>query len=180
MSYPNRGGRMPASEQNRPTQAPGVGKNSKRHDLERRSVPFLHDSDLQQGDVQAMEDGQRIAPKQTQQSAAPRPAGRGSGTSTGTGPGATDVPDAIDFIGSRANGEVGVPQTGYVPSSSRAATWLPILNGLAFGPGSSGVLGAALIDQTRRMRQAIPRMDAAVIDMQDTDVALAAMLKVGV
>lgn len=179
MSFPNRGGRIPPD--GRPVAAPGIGKNSRRHDLEGRDTPFLHDSDLQQGDVQALEQGQRIAPKQTQQPAAPAPAGRGSGTTTvGTGAGTTDVPDAIDFLAGRATGEVGIPATGYAAGSSRAATWLPILQQLAAGPGSSGVLGAALIDQTRRMRQAVPRRDAAVIDMQDTDVALKAMLDQGV
>ena len=161
--------------------APGVGKNSRRHDLETRTTPYLHDSDLQQGDVQAMEQGQRIAPKKTQQPAAPAPVSRGSGTTADrSGTGTTGVPDAIDFLAGRSNGEVGIPATGYVAGSSRATTWLPILQQLATGPGSSGVLGAALIDQTRRMRRAVPRRDAAVIDMQDTDVALAAMLDAGV
>ena len=58
--------------------------------------------------------------------------------------------------------------------------WYLVEGQLAIGPGSSGVLGAALIDQTRRMRRAVPRRDAAVIDMQDTDVALKAMLDAGV
>lgn len=179
MSYPNRGGKI--KPDGRPVSAPGVGKNSRRHDLETRTTPYLHDSDLQQGDVQAMEQGQRIAPKKTQQPAAPAPVSRGSGTTADrSGTGTTGVPDAIDFLAGRSNGEVGIPATGYVAGSSRATTWLPILQQLATGPGSSGVLGAALIDQTRRMRRAVPRRDAAVIDMQDTDVALAAMLDAGV
>src|SRR5690606_16933027 len=91
-----RGGRIPPD--GRPTQAPGVGKNSKRHDLERRNVPFLHGSDLQVGDVQAMEQGQRIAPKQTQAPAAPPSRGGGSGqqaTSTGGAAMTPRVPVAL-------------------------------------------------------------------------------------
>lgn len=172
------GGRIPPD--NRGPQAKGVGKNAKRHDLERRSTPYLHDSDLQQGDVEAMKEGQRVAPVQTQQPAAAAPAsgaGGGGATTSTTGTGAT-VPDPIDFFAGRANGSVGVPTDRPAGTAAKAATWLPILRMLAAGPGSSGLLGSALINQARQLNR-LPRRDATVIDMQDVDAGLAAMLDAG-
>lgn len=177
MSYPNRGGRV--APDNRGPSVSGVGKNSKRTDMERRSVPFLHDSDLQQGDVQAMEQGQRIAPKQTQRPAAPAPAG-GSGTQTEqTGTGAVDIPDPIEFLGGLSDGPLTEPVRNNPQAASKAATWLPILTQLASGPGSSGLLASAIINQARALRR-IPRSDAMVLDLHDVDRAIEAMLDEGV
>jgi len=174
MSYPNRGGRI--APDNRPAQAKGVGKNSKRHDLERRTTPFLHDSDLQVGDVQAMEDGQRIAPKQTQQPAAPAPT-RGSGSvRAGASTGTADVPDAIDFIsGIAAGGGLNAPQAG-APPSANADMWMRYAQHLANGPGSSGLLGGALIHQMRQLRRSPQTVGAEVINLRDVDAALAVAL----
>ena len=172
------GGRIPPD--GRPAQVPGVGKRSKRHDLERRNTPFLHDSDLQQGDVQALEQGQRIAPKQTQGPAAPV---QGSGTTVqpdATGAGQSSglaAPDPIEFIAGRSSGAVGIPQPR-VGGPSRAAEWLPILRQLATGPGSSGLLASALINQVRQMRQSF--VPVTVIDFQDIDAGLEAMLDEGI
>jgi hypothetical protein len=87
------------------------------------------------------------------------------------------VPDAIDFIGTRASGSVGVP-TNIDPGPTNLDTWMPILRQLASGPGSSGLLGSALINQVRQVRQQ-PR-EAVVIDFQDVDAGLEAMLDEGV
>lgn len=171
MTYPNRGGRI--APDGRPPQAKGVGKQSKRHDLERRNVPFLHDSDLQQGDVQAMRDGQRIAPKQTQRSATPEPVTGGGGTSSSTGPGMA-VPDPIDFIASRANAPLEAPERRAEFANSKAMAWLPIARQLAVGPGSSGVLASALINQMRAL-QRMPVREVTTIDMGDIDAAIEAM-----
>ena len=62
-----KGGRI--APDGRQSQAPGVGKNSVRSDLSQPAkTPGLAGSDLQQGDVQALERGQKIAPinKRTQ------------------------------------------------------------------------------------------------------------------
>jgi hypothetical protein len=172
--YRNQGGRI--APDNRPAQAPGVGKNSKRHDLERRNTPFLHGSDLQQGDIQAMEQGQRIAPVQTQQPAAPRPAPAGGSTAstTGTGPGMA-VPDPIAFIGERAGGTLTPPASGVHVDNSKALTWLPLVRQLAAGPGSSPMLASAFINQARNLRK-MGHMPAAIIDLDGVDDAIEAML----
>lgn len=179
MSDRNRGGRQPPD--NRPVSAKGVGKNSKRHDMERRSVPFLHGSDLQKGDVEAMRQGQRIAPKQTQQPAVggAAPAGAGGGGAT-TGPrGGAAVPDPIEFLGSRQSGGLNVPQRQRRPDNERALSWLPIVRELAKGPGSSGLLARTLINQARALqsRGALP---ATNIDLQAVDDGIEAMLDAGV
>ena len=173
------GGRMPASEGNRPSQAPGVGPNSKRHDLERRDTPYLHDSDLQQGDVQAMEQGQRVAPRQTQEAAAPRTASQGGGATSGPTSNGATVPDPIQFFAGRANGQVGLPQSRSQVDNSRAATWLPILRQLAAGPGSSGALASAIINQARALAAA-RQTPATIVDMNGADDALEAMLSEGI
>lgn len=169
------GGRIPPD--GRPAQAPGVGKNSKRHDLERRDVPFLHGSDLQQGDVQAMQEGQRIAPKQTQRPATPQPRGDGGSqqVTTGNRGAAATPPDAIEFLASRIGGaSVAPPPRRADIANAKAMTWLPLVRQMAAGPGSSGVLASALINQMRALSK-MPVREATVIDMQDVDAALEAM-----
>jgi hypothetical protein len=172
-----KGGRLPASEGGRPVSAPGVGKNSKRSDLETRTVPYLHDSDLQQGDVQALEQGQRIAPAQVQQPAVQgqTPQGGNGGTPQGTG----EVPDAIDFFAGRASGQPGIPRTQARIDNSRALTWLPILRQLAAGPGSSGALASAIINQARELSR-FSQTPATIVDMESADDALEAMLAEGI
>jgi hypothetical protein len=168
MSYPNRGGRI--APDNRPAQAAGVGKNSKRHDMERRTTPYLHDSDLQQGDVQALENGQRVAPKQTQQPAAPQRSGGGSPAPTATGP--AEIPDAIDFIGGlTAGGGVNPPPAGATPSAN-LDMWVRFAQHLANGPGASGNLKGAYINQMRQMRRTPPTASSVVINLNDIDAGL--------
>jgi hypothetical protein len=168
------GGRIPPD--NRPTQAAGVGKNSKRHDLERRTTPYLHDSDLQQGDVQAMEDGQRIAPKQTQQPAAPASSGRGSGATQASDASATGIPDAIDFISQMAaGGGVNPPQAGAAPSAN-LDMWVRFARHLVNGPGSSGLLAGAYINQVRQLRTTPQAASSVFINLRDVDDALSAAL----
>lgn len=174
MSYPNRGGRI--APDNRPAQAAGVGKNSKRHDLERRTTPFLHDSDLQQGDVQAMEQGQRIAPKQTQRPAAPAPT-TGSGKATEVaGTSTTDIPDPIDFISSLTAGSgVSAPAAGTIPTQ-RLDMWVRYAEKLVNGPGSSGLLAGAYINQIRQLLRSPQAVDSVYIDLNDGDAAIETML----
>lgn len=167
-----RGGRI--APDNRPTQAPGVGKNSKRHDLERRNVPFLHDSDLQQGDVQAMEQGQRVSPKQTQRPAAPEPRGGGSQMTTSGPSAAMTPPDPIEFLAGRMGGPMEVPTRRAEIANAKAMTWLPLARQLASGPGASGVLASALINQMRGLSR-MPVRETTTIDMSDVDAALEAM-----
>jgi hypothetical protein len=126
-----------------------------------------------------MEEGQRIAPAQTQQpaqTAAPSQA-RGGGATTSTGPGAT-VPDPIDFFAENASG-VGVPRGRTQIDNSKALTWMPILRRLAAGPGASPMLANAIINQARELSRA-RHVPATVVDMDATDDALEAMLDEGI
>lgn len=173
MTYANRGGRI--EPDNRTPAAKGVGANSKRHDLERRSVPYLADSDLQQGDVQALEDGQRIAPKQIQRPAAPAPS-RSSGTTSGVSDDATGVPDPIDFIAGLTTGAGVNPPPAGTPPNPNADMWLRFAQHLVNGPGSSGLLAGAYINQMRNLRRSPQTAESVFIDLADVDSALAAAL----
>ena len=164
------GGRI--APDNRPAQAPGVGKNSKRHDLERRTTPYLHDSDLQVGDVKAMEEGQRIAPKKTQQPAAPAPSGRGSGTTQASGTSATGIPDAIDFISQIAGGGGVNPPPAGVASSANLDKWVRFARHLVNGPGSSGMLAGAYINQIRQLMRSPQNAESVFVNLRDIDAAL--------
>jgi hypothetical protein len=164
------GGRIPPD--NRPVQAAGVGKNSKRHDLERRTTPYLHDSDLQQGDVQALENGQRVAPKQTQQPAGPAPATGSGNTRSATSTSPTDIPDAIDFIGGLTAGSgVNPPPAGAAPSAN-LDMWVRFAQHLVNGPGASGNLKAAYVNQMRQMRRTPATASSVVINLNDIDAGL--------
>jgi hypothetical protein len=169
-----KGGRLPASEGGRPVSAPGVGQNSKRSDLETRTVPYLHDSDLQQGDVQALEQGQRIAPAQVQQPAvqgqAPQ---RGNG---GTTQGTAEIPDAIDFIAGMAGGGGVNPPSAGLPTSPNLDMWVRFARRLANGPGSSGLLAGAYINQVRQLIRSPQNASSVFIDLNDLDDALEAAL----
>lgn len=179
-----KGGRIPPD--GRPPQAKGVGKNSKRHDLERRKTPGLHGSDLQQGDVQAMEDGQRIAPASTQQRGQQAPPQQGQAPQRaqqmpGTAPSqrGVEVPDAIDFLAERNGNGFSMPNPVRQTDSSRALTWLPILRQLVSGPGTSSALVNAFINQARQMHQA-GSQPATIVDMNATDDGIEAMLNAGI
>jgi hypothetical protein len=172
------GGRIPPD--GRPTTAPQVGANARRHDLERPKTPGLHNSDLQQGDVQALEAGQRIVPvpqqqpavstgtqgRPTAQAAAPAPQGAGGGR-----------PDPIDFLGSRLSGTLTPPdQTVSSAPTVDLKTWLPLIQRLATAPGASGVLSQAFITQMRNASQRTFVHETPLIDMQEADRDLEALM----
>lgn len=172
----NKGGRIAPT--NQPAQAPGVGKNSKRHDLERRDVPFLHGSDLQQGDVQALEQGQRVAPVQTQ-----RPATSGSGATPpapqqngSTGGRGMQVPDAVQFAKDKFGGsDIGVP-SGNPESKVDISRWLPLVKRMANTPGASGNLRTAFINQYANLARRPYVPEVSLFDMNEMDASVEAML----
>lgn len=176
------GGRMPTQEYGRPPQAKGVGADAKRHDLERPKTPGLHGSDLQMGDVQALEQGQRIAPPATQQPAGQGPAQPASQTPPAQQRVATapmEVPDAIDFLAEQNGPEFNLSSPQRQLDSSAAMTWLPILRQLASGPGASAALVNAFINQARLMAQA-GSQPATIVDNFATDEGIEAMLDAGI
>ncbi len=137
----NRHGGKRAPDGRQPS-APGVGKTARRHDLER--VPPLAGSDLQSGDVQRLEAGQKIA-------AGAAPQQNSSGT---TGPirsggspnrGELEIPDAIDFAGQRRGQNIGASGAGQ--EQLDMSQWLPLLRALASNPKRSGPLAVQLLEQ---------------------------------
>lgn len=171
MTARNRGGRI--DPDGRPPQVAGVGKNSKRHDLERPKTPGLHGSDLQQGDVQALEQGQRIAPAQRQergQRGTP-PTSRSREASSRS----ANIPDAIEFLGGRQGPEFNIPQAGRQIENHKALDWLPILRRLAVGPNASSALVSAFINQSRHLARA-GGTPATIIDLGAIDDGIEAML----
>lgn len=177
-----KGGRI--APDGRPPQAKGVGKNAKRHDLERQKTPGLHDSDLQQGDVQALENGQRIAPASTQQPAVgggapPQQAQQPQPQQQRAGGMPIEVPDAIDFLAEQNGPDFNPPRIQRQIDESKALTWLPILRQLAAGPGASPALVTAFINQARLMSQR-GGQPATIVDMRAADDGIEAMLDAGI
>ncbi len=167
------GGQIPPD--NRGPQAKGVGKDSKRHDLERRKVPFFHQSDLQQGQVQALEQGQRIAPVQVQQPARGGAAPSRSANSSSQG---VNIPDPIEFIAGRAGGGAS-PLAAPIAGADNVRAWMEFARPLITGPGSSGLLAGAYINQLRSMLKSPKLASGHVIDFNDIDDALEAMVEAG-
>ncbi len=177
MAHDGAGGRI--APDGRPPQAKGVGKNAKRHDLERAATPGLAGSDLQQGDVQALESGQRVAPiKENPRGRAPRPSGGGQsgGQNRGAQSGAA-VPDAIEFLGGKSQG-LQVPE-GVLQSSDNLTSWLPFVRQMVIGPGTSGLLAGAYINQFRQLLRSASVTRSTVIDLENIDDALEAGLEEG-
>ncbi len=126
----------------RPAQAPGVGKTAKRHDLEKpRTVPPLSGSDLQSGDVQRLQQAQKVAPIKKGNRAS-----KGGGATTEQRQQSdVEIPDAIDFAGERSG--QGIGSTNQAPEPLDRTQWLPLLQALARNPKRSGPLATALLAQ---------------------------------
>lgn len=173
----NSGGRI--APDGRTPQRPGVGRQSKRHDLERRDVPFLHGSDLQQGDVQAMESGQKVTRKRTQQPAGPggatgstaasKPARGGSSPSPGT-------PDPMQFLIDRTKGSMTPGQPSVPQRQVDVSAWTPLVQRFANAPGTSGVLRQAFLHQYAALARRPYATDVMVIDLQALEAGAEAML----
>lgn len=171
---PKTGGRIPP--QGRTPQAKGVGKNAKRHDLERPATPGLSDSTLQKGDVQQLEQGQAIAPRAgAKRVQGPAQVARGA-TQGGTAQqGGVTVPDPIEF----AKGRLGNTLTG-APSTQTSrldpTPWMPFLRALVSTPGAGGALTQAFIVQLSNIVNRPSGPQQAVINMDDLDKAVAESL----
>ena len=168
------GGRIPPD--NRGPQAKGIGKNSKRHDMERQATPGLHGSDLQQGDIQKLERGQRVAPIRTQPAAAPQRRQSG-GQARGQPRAPMQTPDAIEFLGGRSQGLKALD--GEVTPSQGYTAWLPFVRQMVIGPGSSGMMAGAYINQFRQIMGGASVTRSTVVNLENMDDALEAGLEEG-
>jgi hypothetical protein len=165
------GGRIPPD--NRGPQAKGIGKNSKRHDLERPQTPGLHDSDLQQGDVQALEQGQRIAPVQTQ---APAVAPRGGATQRAVAApqqSTVNPNDPMSIIEGRLGGTLPLePQSpGLVNAKGgrNAAKWMNFMTMLSNHPTASTVTRSAARAQRQAVLMTPPPPNSSMYDLNTID-----------
>lgn len=171
-----RGGRIPPD--GRPPQAKGVGKNAKRHDLER--APNVGGSDLQYGDRKRFEQGMKVAPIQQQPRGQTPEIARQTMTRDGVHEmSSMQLPDAIDFLSQKNGSDFTLPERRRQVDSSKALTWLPILRRLASGPGASSALVNAFINQARLVQQA-GGQPATIVDMNATDDGIEEMLNQGI
>lgn len=169
-----KGGRIPPD--GRRPQPAGVGKDAKRHDLERPATPGLHDSDLQQGDVSAMEEGQRIAPIREQPPAATSRRPRTAAPGIQRGGTQSDVPDPLDFLGERLAGTLSVDGLGEPRRAADIHSFLPIVKRIATAPGASGVISQAYLTMLSNASKRPLLYETPLIDMQDADDRLEALL----
>ena len=152
----------------RPSQAPGVGKDAKRHDLE--GTPGLHNSSLQQGDVAMLEEGQRQF-KQVQKAATPAPSGGAAAEPRAVDPRA-DAPDAIEFIAGRAKGTFDPTTAGRATQRLDVERWKPLMSAIASDPTSSGPLTAGLLAQLVNMQNLPREGNVEVVDRNAADDAI--------
>lgn len=156
---------------------PGSGPNSHRNDMARPAVPPLHGSDLQYGDVSTLEAANRIAFPKEQQPAAPptaqnKPQTGGRPVRPPTG---FDV-DPIDFLAGRQTHVSQGPTTPHQHPASAFHAWQKILERLVVGPGSSGLLANAYINQMRRTSHATFTRPATIINTDIVDEGIDVML----
>lgn len=169
------GGRIP--NQGNPPAAKGIGKNAKRHDLETPSTPGLADSDLQQGDVGMLEQGQRTAPIKRQANAVPQrgqrpPEGKRSKI-------VSENPSTGDIITSRLGGTLPLTGNQGVPDPQKQGlqnAWVSMFNSLSKHPHMSPLLKARMQTTVRQVQEAGPRTEGNIYDLFDADNAIDAYL----
>jgi len=153
----------------RPPVAPGVGKTARRHDLEAPATPGLSDSDLQQGDVQMLEQSQKVAPrpKRTQPAATGQaPTRRRQGAQRGSDQFALAAPDPVEMAAERIGGDT--PVAGGERTVDPSA-WLPLSERLAMSPNSGGAIVAQLANQLAQYRRRPVVSQANFIDLDEMD-----------
>ena len=146
--------------ENSPIRNKRVGKNAVRHDLD--GTPGL-DSDLQQGEVQQLEAGQKlIQDTQAQQGVQDRgplpvqPAEQG-----------VAAPDPVEFAMSKIGGDLQVPTQEL--SRINTAQWLPMVEKLAQSGGASPLLRKAYVDMLSRLQTEPFSGSTAVVDKNEID-----------
>lgn len=155
-------------------QHPGIGSKSRRTDKEllNRVAP-LHDSSLQQGDIQLLESGpgiqSAVSPQAAQRATTPQPRTTGDGA----------APDPIELAAQRlGGGKFQPPQDGV--ESLNVVRWLPLLQRLAMSPGASGALQAAYIRVLSRLQNGqIQGGRAVLVDRTQLDSSIERLIDGG-
>lgn len=145
----------------RPPQAPGVGKDAKRHDLEAPATPGVRSSDMQQGDRQKLEAAQKIAPRP--QKGTPQ----GGGSAPAQSAGGMQVPDPIEFAGQRMGGNV--PAVGAPMRQVDSSAWKPLVERLAYAPNGGGALAANLTDALTQFVRRPVVSEVSFVDLDGVD-----------
>ncbi len=151
--------------------APGVGKNARRHGLEQPATPGLAGSDLQQGDVQRLEQAQKIAPraKRNQPAAQGKPSAPGRQSTAPQKP--SPIPDPIEMAGGKIGGSAPVAESS-IAEPLDVEKWKPLLMEIARNPNVSGPLTTTLLAFLSNTLRIPNASGARVIDQNAADVAL--------
>ena len=146
-------------------QAAGVGKNSKRHDLD--GTPGLSaGSSLNQGEVSQLEAGQaRVQNTQRAQQvtqaappSAPQPNDAG-----------LIAPDPVQMAAGKIGGSLEGAGAGPLEEKISFTNWLPLLRRLAVSPTSSGLLQTAFLKRISTEMNRPTGTKAALIRQRDFD-----------
>ncbi len=153
--------------ENSQIQAKGVGKDSKRHDLD--GTPGLSaGSSLQSGDVQDLERGQSVVQDtQSAQTVAAAPTPRAALPAQGM-----DIPDAVTFAGQKVGGDLSGAGTQKLEERQSFSNWLPLLRRLAVSPTSSGLLQRSFVERLTVEQQRSMGGKAKLIRQRDYDQRL--------
>jgi|GEM_PF-4351300 len=163
------GGRIPPD--GRPPQAPGIGRNAKRHDLE---TPRLQGSDLQYGEIQEVQEGQRQIRAVTEQPpAAPQPPASG-GQPAPQGGGGIAVPEPISFAAQKIGGTLTPQPPPKVARGVNTRVWSTVYADLLSTGKASSKLKTALLQRVGEMMQAPYVPKPRILDMDDADAAVEA------
>jgi len=144
--------------QNSPIRAKGVGRDAVRHDLD--GTPGL-DSDLQQGEVSQLEQGQKVVQNTQGQQSQGQPLPQQAASP------AVNAPDPIDFAEAKIGGSLQVPTQA--TSRINTAQWLPMMEKLASSNGSSPLLRRAYVNMLARLQHEPFAGSTAVVDKNELD-----------
>ena len=149
-------------------QAKGVGKDSKRHDLD--GTPGLSPgSSLISGQVQEFEAGQK-AVQNTQRAQSPRAAQVTPPQTPADGN--FEVPDPVTFAAGKIGGNLAGAGQAPVEDKIDFSNWLPLLRRLATSPTASGLLQRAFIQRMTAEMNKATGTKVALIRQRDFDARL--------
>jgi len=146
---------------NSPIRSKGVGKDSKRHDLD--GTPGL-DSDLQQGEVSQMEAGQQAVSNTQSAQAQGQPLPQQAAEQ------AVTAPDPMAFAKDKIGGDLSVPDQEL--NALNTAQWIPLIEKLASTGGASSLLRRAYVDMLARLQNEPFSGSTAVVDKRELDGAV--------
>ncbi len=151
--------------------APGVGKNARRHDLEQPATPGLAGSDLQQGDVQRLEQAQKIAPRPKRNQTAAKASGTPRSRTTLNGPPQDGVPDPIDFAAQKSAGGGSILPDG-AETALDTERWRPLLMSIASDPTASGPLTTMIVNYISGMKDQAQNPSVEIFPQHDIEEQL--------